>query len=105
MESPNTLNTIKSIVSSFLPGARVLLFGSRATGRGDAQSDFDLLIITQDVLAPREKMNWENKIRKKLVYSLNAPFDVILQSKSEVEEKAGLTGHIVHYAMKDTIEL
>ncbi|MCD6013292.1 MAG: polymerase subunit beta [Flavipsychrobacter sp.] len=92
-------------MNSFLPGARVLLFGSRATGKADEQSDFDLLIVTPDTFAPREKMNWESKIRKQLVYSLNVPFDVILQSKSEVEEKKGLTGHIVHYAMMETIEL
>lgn len=104
----NTLKTpdiIKSIVNFFLPGSQVLLFGSRATGEAHAQSDFDLLIVTSDTYSPREKMNWENKIRKALVYSLNVPFDVILQSKSEVEEKKNLTGHIVHYAMKETIEL
>ena len=105
MNTPNTLDTIKSIVHSFLPGAQVLLFGSRATGKWDAQSDFDLLIITSNTFGPREKMNWENKIRKALVYDLNVPFDVILQSKSEVEEKKNLTGHIVHYAMKETVEL
>src|SRR5438132_1529800 len=105
MNSQKTLDTIKSTVNFFLPGSQVLLFGSRATGKEDAQSDFDLLIVTTDTFAPREKMNWENKIRKALVYALNAPFDVILQSKSEVDEKKDLTGHIVHYAMKDTIEL
>ena len=105
MNSQKTLDAIKSTVNSFLPGSQVLLFGSRATGNETNESDFDLLIVTSDTFAPREKMNWENKIRKALVYSLNLPFDVILQSKSEVNEKKNLAGHIVYYAMKAPIEL
>ncbi len=105
MNSQKTLDAIKSIVNSFLPGSQVLLFGSRATGNETNESDFDLLIVTSDTFAPREKMNWENKIRKALVYSLNLPFDVILQSRSEVNEKKNLAGHIVYYAMKAPIEL
>jgi predicted nucleotidyltransferase len=105
MNSPQTLTAIKSTVNSFLPGSQVLLFGSRAKGNEHAESDYDLLIITADTYAPREKMAWENKIRKALVYSLDLPFDVIMQSKSEVKEKRELTGHIVYYAMKEAMEL
>ena len=105
MNSPQTLTAIKSTVNSFLPGSQVLLFGSRAKGNEHAESDYDLLIITADTFAPREKMAWENKIRKALVYSLDLPFDVIMQSKSEVKEKRELTGHIVYYAMKEAVAL
>lgn len=105
MNSLGTLNSIKSTVNSFLPDSKVLLFGSRARGEADSQSDYDLLVVTPDTLAPRVKMNWENKIRKALVYSLNVPFDVILQSQNEIDEKRNLTGHIVHYAMKEAVEI
>jgi len=105
MNSPQTLTAIKSTVNSFLPGSQVLLFGSRAKGNEHAESDYDLLIITADTYAPREKMTWENKIRKALVYSLDLPFDVIMQSKREVKEKRELTGHIVYYAMKEAVAL
>ena len=105
MNSHGALNTIKSTVNSFLPDSKVLLFGSRARGEANNQSDYDLLIVTPDTLAPRVKMNWENKIRKALVYSLNLPFDVILQSQSEIDEKRNLAGHIVHYAMKEAVEI
>jgi len=103
--SPKTLTAIKSMVNSFLPGSQVLLFGSRASGKEHDESDYDLLIITAATFAPREKMVWENKIRKALVYSLDMPFDVIMQSQSEVNEKKQLTGHIVYYAMKEAVEL
>jgi len=105
MNYQQTLHTIKSTVKSFLPGSKVLLFGSRARGEQDIQSDYDLLIITSDTYAPRVKMDWENKIRKALVYSLKLPFDVILESQDELSKKRNLTGHIVYYAMKDAVEI
>lgn len=50
-------------------------------------------------------MEWENKVRKALVRLFNAPFDVILQSRSEVKEKRDLLGHIVYFALKDAVVL
>jgi len=105
MNYQQTLQSIKSTVKSFLPDSKVLLFGSRATGKADQESDYDLLVVTSDTFEPRVKMSWESKIRKALVYSLKAPFDVILESEKEVNEKKNLTGHIVYYAMKEAVEL
>ena len=68
-------------------------------------SDYDLLVITQETYTPRLKMNLESKIRKALVNELNLPFDVIIQSKKEVSKKKNLSGHIVYYAMKEAIEI
>ena len=98
-------HTIKSMVNSFLPNAQVLLFGSRARGDSAIDSDYDLLVITQDTFTPRVKMNWESKIRKALVNELNMPFDVIIQSEKEVSEKKNLSGHIVYYAIKEAVEI
>lgn len=105
MSNKEILNTIKSTVHGFLPDARVLLFGSRATGKYHRDSDYDLLVVTEKTYHPRVKMNWESKIRKTLVYSLDAPFDVILQSEKEVASKKELYGHIVRYAMQEAVEL
>jgi predicted nucleotidyltransferase len=105
VENKETFTAIKSTVHSFLPDAEVLLFGSRARDESNSQSDYDLLIVTPDTFAPRTKMEWENKVRKALVRLFNAPFDVILQSRSEVKEKRDLLGHIVYFALKDAVVL
>jgi predicted nucleotidyltransferase len=105
MNAQQTFQAIKSTVSAFLPGSRVLLFGSRARGQADMDGDYDLLVVTNDTFAPRVKMDWENKIRRALVYAFKAPFDVILESETEVSEKRNLNGHIVHYAMKEAVEI
>jgi predicted nucleotidyltransferase len=105
MSHQETLNTIKATVHSFLPGAQVLLFGSRARRESHQDGDYDLLVVTEETYAPKEKMNWESKIRKALVWSLHAPFDVILQSKNEVDRYKNSKGYIIYYALKDAVRL
>lgn len=105
MNRQETLYTIKSTVQAFLPDAQVLLFGSRARENDTKYSDYDILVITQQVYAPREKINWESKISKALVNLLRAPFDVILQSDEEINLRKNSKGHIVYYAMKDAVKL
>ena len=103
----NTVITdkIKSVVHSFLPGAKVLLFGSYARGEEQKGSDYDLLIITDESLPSEERVNWISKIHKALVNALNAPFDVLLDSEEEIKKKEKLPGHIVRWAVKEGILL
>jgi predicted nucleotidyltransferase len=105
MSAQQTNQSIKSTIGSFLPDAKVFLFGSRARGKARMDSDYDLLIITNDTFAPRVKMDWESKIRKALVSALKAPFDVIIASEREIDEKKNLTGHIVQYAVREGKEI
>lgn len=105
MSAQQTNQSIKSTIGSFLPDAKVFLFGSRVRGQATKDSDYDLLIITNDTFAPRVKMDWESKIRKALVSALKAPFDVIIASEREIDEKKNLTGHIVQYAVREGKEI
>ena len=43
--------TVRAIVDNVLPGARVCVFGSRATGRACPFSDLDLLVIEPAMLS------------------------------------------------------
>ncbi len=46
--SSTILSSIKSQVLHVVPGARVLLFGSRANGIPTEESDWDILILTKE---------------------------------------------------------
>ncbi len=105
MSNSEFLNSIKTTVLSFLPDAKVLVFGSRARGDFNTHSDFDLLVVTKNTIGAKEKMNMESKISKSLVYSLHVPFDVLLYSQQEVELKKNAKGLIIFHALKDAIEL
>jgi len=105
MSNQEVLNTIKTTVRGFLPDARVLLFGSRATGKYDKDSDYDVLVISKNSFPPKEKREWSWKISSALIKTIHAPFDVIFQSEEEVNTYKNYYGHIVRYAMKEAIEL
>lgn len=100
-----TYEQIKTVVRSFFPEARVLLFGSRARKDSRSDSDFDLLVIIEKTLPVRDKMSWRSKINKALVETLHLPFDVLLNSQDEVDEKKELPGHVVRWAVKEGVIL
>ena len=90
---------------SFLPDARVMLFGSHAKGTANKHSDYDILIITKDTIPLLEKRDLKGKIGWALVENVDAPFDVICLSEEEVNVYKNYYGHIVRYAMQEAVEL
>ena len=105
MDETARYQQIRRVVDSYLPGVRILLFGSHARGGADLHSDYDLLIITPETLTPKEKIQWSTRLDKALVAAIKAPVDLLLNSEEEVKEKQSLTGHIVRYIMRDGISL
>jgi uncharacterized protein len=105
VSTATTYKQIRDTVEAHLPDARVVLFGSRARGDNDTQSDYDLLIILPATLTPKEKMKWRNCLDHALVHSINAPVDVLINSEEEVRQKQQLPGHVIQYAMREGITL
>ena len=105
MTSEIIYKTIKGTVLSYLPDARVLLFGSRARGMEDSQSDYDLLVITPQVFTKKEKISWSGKMHQSIVKAIHAPVDLLLYSEEEIHQKQELPGHIVRSAIREGIAL
>src|SRR5882724_5901119 len=42
------LSEINAAVQAIVPGAKVMLFGSRASGSATDESDWDILVLTKD---------------------------------------------------------
>jgi predicted nucleotidyltransferase len=105
MSEKTILKTIKSTVRSFLPDARVLLFGSRARGNEKPGSDYDLLIVTAKTYPIQTKMKWESSIHVALVNSLRVSFDILINSEKEISWKKKLPGHVIRSAMNEAVEL
>lgn len=96
---------VSRTVQELLPGARVLLFGSRARGIFNAASDYDLLIITPAEHSPKEKSKLMGQLDRALVRLLHAPVDIFVKSETEIKRKQHLNGHIIRQAMEEGILL
>jgi predicted nucleotidyltransferase len=99
------LKTIKSTILKLLPDAKVLLFGSKARGDSDRDSDFDIMIITPKSMTLQKRREWEGLIHTTLVNKLVVPIDLMMYSEKEVAIKRELIGHSVRWAMQDGVFL
>ncbi|MGE5294116.1 MAG: nucleotidyltransferase domain-containing protein [Solirubrobacterales bacterium] len=103
-QSDNALATIGEVARSAIPGARVLLFGSRARGQANAESDYDILIITESRMDAGTKFTLRTRIRKQLLEH-GIRCDVLIQSEQEVQKKKELPGHIIRIALREGVPL
>ncbi len=104
MTSNQTVNIIKTTAHEYLPDAEVLLFGSRARNEERSDSDYDILLITHQNLSPKEKIPLRTQIRKALLL-IGIRSDIVIESKSEVEKKKNLPGHLVRRILREAILL
>jgi predicted nucleotidyltransferase len=98
------VEVIKKTAREYLPDAEVLLFGSQARKEASSDSDYDILLITKTELLPKEKLPIRTMIRKSLLLA-GIRSDILIQSKSEVDKKKKLPGHIVRKILKEAILL
>ena len=99
-----TYNEIKAIVRKNISDSQVMLFGSRAREEDRSDSDYDILIITEESFTSEDKIALRTKIRKELIME-GYRADVLLQNASEVEKKRRLPGHIIRNILKDAVML
>jgi uncharacterized protein len=102
--SDEIIQIIKKTSHEYLPDAEVLLFGSHARNDASLESDYDILLITNSELSPKEKLPLRTKIRKSLL-STGIRSDILIQSREEVDKKKKLPGHIVRKILSEAILL
>jgi predicted nucleotidyltransferase len=60
LQRSNILQRAKTIIRSFLPDSEIVVYGSRARGDASSESDWDLLILTeQEVTQDLEESLWD----------------------------------------------
>jgi len=98
------LELIKVTACKYLPDAEVLLFGSRARKDASLESDFDILVVTNLDLTPKQKLPLKTSIRKDLLKE-GIRSDILIQSRKEVKKKRKLPGHIIKNILNEAILL
>ena len=83
-------------VTSAVPVARIILFGSAATGQMTRDSDVDLLVLKESVANRHE--DWK-RVQQSL-RGMKYPFDIIIMTKERFEETKNIIGGIAYPAHK-----
>ncbi|MGH2772120.1 MAG: nucleotidyltransferase domain-containing protein [Actinomycetota bacterium] len=74
---------VRGIVSAYQP-QRIYLFGSKARGDNDADSDYDLLLVVPDD-AQAERLN--GRLAHDLLWELGVAADVVIWSRSRFDRR------------------
>jgi len=87
----NLRTTIKNsadIIRDKFSVKKIILFGSSAYGVSDRDSDIDLCIIID--MTSRRKIDTIRDIRRELAHNYSSPFDILVYSEKEFNERAAL---------------
>ena len=99
----NDLDKIVNEIITLLPGAKVILFGSYATGNPDKDSDLDICVVTDNFEGRR--MDMMHAIRWTLSDKTSLPLDILLFRSDEFLENAKLKPTIEYAIAKEGIML
>ena len=99
----NDLDKIVTEIITLLPGAKIILFGSHATGNPDKDSDLDLCVVTEKFEGRR--MDMMHAIRGSISDKTNLPLDILLFRSDEFLENAKLKPTIEYAIAKEGIVL
>ncbi len=96
------LKVFKSKLAKNMPVSRILLFGSRATGKAHRYSDIDLLIISRNFA----DSNFRQRATKMYDYwDADYPVDFICYTPREFNALKRRGSIIVREALKDGVEV
>jgi predicted nucleotidyltransferase len=95
---------MKSLDEMGISFESIILFGSRARGDYNEDSDYDILIVTEETFPFKEKIRISEAVRDRVV-KLHIPSDIIIRSHEEVDYFRDKINSVVGEAVQEGIVL
>ncbi|EMS89599.1 nucleotidyltransferase domain-containing protein [Leptospira noguchii] len=95
------LENLKEQIISLVHPRKIILFGSRANGTANDQSDYDILILMQNGTNKRAiaQFLYQN------IENIDKPYDFIVATEETIEKYSNSPHLVYFHALKDGIEL
>ena len=103
VDSREKLRVIKSIITETakkynIKIFRIILFGSRARGDYTEDSDWDILLVTEESIDRTTKRRFLVESRRRIIRIINDPIDIIMIDRRHYEEYKNIYGDIAGIA-------
>lgn len=97
------LDAIVQGILPILPDARIMLFGSYATGNESEGSDLDICVIAKAF--PMRRMDTIHALRDAVAHKTTLPLDILLYQTDEFEKNALLAPTFEYAISKEGVTL
>jgi len=94
----------EEIQKSGLKVEKIYIFGSRARGDFNKDSDWDFFVIVDKNIDFKQKRKILLNIRRK-VSEKKIPSDIIIQSREITKQRKNNTGYLTYYVLKEGIKI
>ncbi|MDI7269713.1 MAG: nucleotidyltransferase domain-containing protein [Myxococcota bacterium] len=84
IDDPKLAEIVRRLVEAYAP-ERVYLFGSRARGDADPDSDYDILLVVPDSAPPERRVS---RLAYEVLWGAGTAADVIVWERSRFERRA-----------------
>ena len=88
MDAQEQINHLANTIREKFAAKRIILFGSRAYGQPDSDSDIDLCVITD--MKGRRKIDVMRDIRREVRSVISNALDILVYDEKEFAERAAL---------------
>ncbi|MBF0445746.1 MAG: nucleotidyltransferase domain-containing protein [Magnetococcales bacterium] len=98
MISENTIHEAVDRLVKVANPAKVILFGSYATGNATVNSDLDLMVIEPNIT----ELTSENKaVLRNAIGDVGAGVDLLVYTEEEVRRRGQVPGTVIYWALKE----
>lgn len=84
---------------------RIILFGSRARGEAQPDSDLDLLIVESEPFGATRNRQEELKRIRRALWRFRVPIDILVYSHEEIEKWRESPNHVIGRSLREGITL
>ena len=96
-----TIREIIQVIVEQAHPAKIILFGSRARGNANPESDLDLLVIEHEPFGPGRSRRKEAARLWRALARFPVSVDLLLYAEQEVEEWKSSANHIMSRAFRE----